>query len=338
MNGLPLPVPSRSPAAAKWTPSITRRYFFLGALTFSAAACRRSVSNLAGRPKSAVSILRAPGYGAALDSIVRDAFNLHRLDVRGKRVVVKPNLVEFSAAAPINTHPAVVRAVVDELNARGAARVTIAEGPGHRRPTLDMAEAAGYFHFFPGLDAHFVDLNLDDVTRVPLRSPHSPLRELYLPNTVLECDLLVSVAKMKTHHWVGATLSMKNLFGLVPGSVYGWPKNILHWSGIHECIADLHTLFPKQFAIVDGIEGMEGNGPILGQPKSMGLLVAGRDAVSVDATCCRLMGIDPTRLKYLRLASESRLAESCILQNGESWQSHRQPFALPPGMDHLRES
>lgn len=324
-----------APPVVPGLPLSTRRYFFLGALALS-GACRRSISNLLATPKPAVSVLRAAGYGPALHSAVRDMFELHRLDVRGKRVVVKPNLVEFSATAPINTHPALVKAVVDELAARGAARVLIAEGPGHRRATLDMAASAGYFDFLPALETQFVDLNLDDVSRLPLRSHFSQLAELYLPNTALACDLLVSLAKMKTHHWVGATLSMKNLFGLVPGSVYGWPKNVLHWAGIHEAIADLHRLFPKQFAIVDAVEAMEGNGPILGQRRQMGLLVGGRDPVTVDATCCRLMGIEPGRIKYLRLAGEPRLAESSALHIGEAWLPLRQTFALPPGMDNLR--
>ena len=107
------------------------------------------------------------------------------------------------------------------------------------------------------------------------------------------------MAKMKTHHWTGATLSMKNLFGTVPSGVYGWPKNVLHWAGIEECIADLHAAFPRQFAIVDGIVGMEGNGPIQGVPKRVGVLVAGSDPVSVDATCCRIMGLDPMQIGYL---------------------------------------
>ena len=72
-------------------------------------------------------------------------------------------------------------------------------------------------------------------------------------NSALGADLLVSIAKMKTHHWVGATLSMKNLFGVVPSGIYGWPKNVLHWAGIDESIADLHAIFPRQLAIVDGI-------------------------------------------------------------------------------------
>ena len=96
------------------------------------------------------------------------------------------------------------------------------------------------------------------------------MKKWYLPRTALGADLLVSMPKMKTHHWVGATLAMKNLFGVVPGGVYGWPKNVLHWAGIDECIADLHAVFPRQFAIVDGIVGMEGNGPIQGAAKRRG--------------------------------------------------------------------
>ena len=145
--------------------------------------------------------------------------------------------------------------------------------------------------------------------------------KLYLPNTVLGADLLVSMAKMKTHHWTGATLSMKNLFGTVPSGVYGWPKNVLHWAGIHECIADLHAAFPRQFAIVDGIVGMEGDGPIQGAPKSAGVLVAGDDPVAVDATCCRIMQIDPYRIGYLRLAAggrDSHMMERNIRQIGET--------------------
>ena len=164
------------------------------------------------------------------------------------------------------------------------------------------------------------------------------MADWYLPKTALGADLLVSIPKMKTHHWVGATLSMKNLFGLVPGGVYGWPKNPLHWAGIEECIVDLHFMFPRQFAIVDGIVGMEGNGPIQGTPKAVGLLVAGREPAAVDATCCRIMGIDPLRLRYLRTAAEpqSLLTEAGVRQTGESLRSVAAPFELLPQFRNLR--
>jgi uncharacterized protein (DUF362 family) len=169
--------------------------------------------------------------------------------------------------------------------------------------------------------------------------PQSKLRSLYLPNTVLNCDLLVSLPKLKTHHWAGATLSMKNLFGLVPGGVYGWPKNVLHWAGINETIADLHTLFPRAFSIVDGIVGMEGNGPIQGTPRPAGVVVAGADPVAVDATCCRIMGLDPLRIGYLQLAvGKGRLAEDLVPQIGEPLHSVATRFAVLPELESLRLS
>ncbi len=261
----------------------------------------------------------------------------HRLDVRGKRVVLKPNLVEFDQNTVINTHPKMVHAALEAFRAAGAADVRVAEGPGHRRVTLDLADAAGYFSTFPKFESLFTDLNLDEVTKVNLIRPHSKLSSLYLPNTVLGCDLLVSMPKLKTHHWVGATLSMKNLFGLVPGGVYGWPKNVLHWAGIGESIADLHTLFPRTFSIVDGIVGMEGNGPIQGTPRPMGIVVAGADPVAVDATCCRIMHIDPRRVSYLTLAAgEAQLREDLIPQTGEKIAAVSAAFALLPSLESIR--
>ncbi len=278
-----------------------------------------------------VSIARAAGYDQRLYDVIRRILAEHRVEVRGKRVVLKPNLVEFEHGSPINTNPVLVHAALEAFRALGAADVRIAEGPGHRRATLDLAEGAGYFTAVPGFDNIFTDLNLDEVTRTTLGSHHSNLRALYLPNTVIGCDLLVSMPKLKTHHWVGATLSMKNLFGVVPGAIYGWPKNLLHWADINRCVADLHATFPRAFAIVDGIEGMEGNGPIQGTSKFAGVIVAGDDLAAVDATCCRIMGFDPERIGYLELAaSRLQTREACVRQIGESIESVETRFDVIP--------
>jgi uncharacterized protein (DUF362 family) len=277
--------------------------------------------------------VKAPAYSDALFDTVRRLFVKHRVPVKGKRVVLKPNLVEFDPGSAINTHPIVVHAALEAVRALGAAEVRIAEGPGHRRLTLDLADQAGYFGAIPKFEDLFTDLNLDDVARRRLSRPASKLSELYMPHTVLGCDLLVSLPKMKTHHWAGATLSMKNLFGTVPGCVYGWPKNILHWAGIHECIADLQQFVPNSFAVVDAIDAMEGNGPIQGKTKHVGLLVAGRDMVAVDATCCEIMAIDPQKIGYLPLAG---LNSYRIHQIGEDPKRLRAHFELLPELLDLR--
>ncbi len=128
------------------------------------------------------------------------------------------------------------------------------------------------------------------------------------------------MAKMKTHHWAGVTLSMKNMFGIMPGSYYGWPKNVLHWAGINQSIFDINATIKPHFAIVDGIIGMQGDGPIMGDPKNSGLLVMGRSLPAVDATCARLMGIDPYKVPHLIAANHQlgTISKRFIQQRGEN--------------------
>ena len=112
-------------------------------------------------------------------------------------------------------------------------------------------------------------------------------------------------------------------------NVYGWPKNILHWSGIHQCIVDLSRVPGRTYAIADGIVGMEGNGPIQGTPKNCGVIVAGRVLEAVDATCSRIMGIDPNQVGYLNAPDCPHYNdEATITQTGESPRAVRTNFKL----------
>ena len=115
-----------------------------------------------------------------LYDLLRRVIADHRLNVRGKQVVLKPNLVEFDEKTVINTNPKLVHAAWEAFRAVGAADVRIAEGPGHRRVTLDLAEAAGYFATVPGSKSLFTDLNLDEFTPVILGRHRSSVR-CYLP-------------------------------------------------------------------------------------------------------------------------------------------------------------
>ncbi|HEU0119301.1 MAG TPA: DUF362 domain-containing protein [Bryobacteraceae bacterium] len=303
-----------------------------GALGSCGGAKQEQPAAFAGR--SVVSVLKASSYDADLTrTILLGLAQAGLPDVRGKRVLLKPNLVEFDRATAINTHPRVVLAAYEALRFLGAS-VSIGEGPGHRRDTFGLTEEAGYWQQFRALDDYFVDLNRDDVRSV---GPFLGRPEFYFSETLLAADLIVSLPKMKTHHWAGATLSMKNFFGAVPGAVYGWPKNLLHYHGIANSIVALNRRFRNTFAIVDGIVGMEGNGPIQGQPRPMGALVFGRDLIAVDATCCRLMGIEPSRVEYLQLAADlGAIPELQIDQRGENPAALRKNFDLLPQFAGLR--
>jgi uncharacterized protein (DUF362 family) len=159
-----------------------------------------------------------------------------------------------------------------------------------------------------------------------------------LPVSVLRSDFVVSMPKLKTHHWAGMTCSMKNFFGTVPGAVYGWPKNLLHVKGIHASILDLVATVKPSLTIVDAIVGMEGDGPIMGTARPVGFLAMGQDLPAVDATCARVIGLDPTRIVYLDAAGHflGNIAERRIDHRGEDPARYRTEFALIESMQGLR--
>jgi uncharacterized protein (DUF362 family) len=259
--------------------------------------------------------------------------------IKGKTVLIKPNFVGLDLLGCMNTHPTVILAVRESFLKLGAGQVLIGEGPSMDRDTEAVLESVKLREHVKPLNGTFVDLNTDDVQRVELKTRASRLKELYLPKTVLGADFVVSMAKLKTHHWAGVTLSLKNMFGIVPGGCYGWPKNVLHWAGIENSILDINAAVRPDFAIVDGITGMEGNGPIQGTPKKANVLVFGNDPVAVDATCCRIMGLLPEKVRYIASAGTLLghvLAEK-IEQVGEPIEAVRTPFAVLKEFRRLRE-
>ena len=177
-------------------------------------------------------------------------------------------------------------------------------------------------------------LNRDELIRTPLRASYTGMKDLWLPRTVLEADFLVSMPKIKAHHWSGVTLSMKNMFGVVPGARYGWPKNILHWKGIQESILDLCATVPIRFVIADGIVAMEGNGPLNGTARALGKIVLADDPVAADATCARLMGFHPERVSHIREGSRflGNASPALIDQVGEIVVSADEALPGGPGV------
>lgn len=253
--------------------SLTRRDFLIGSAALAAGA---SVTTPFVLPKyhldrrskrSRVAVLRAEQYDQQLGRIVEERLRLFPMNVRGKTVVLKPNLVDYLQGNAINTHPTLVLAAAEAFRRLGAKSVAVAEGPGHQRDTQLVLSQSGYQESLRDEKIRFVDLNRDELIRTRLRASYTRMKELWLPRTLLEADFLVSMPKIKTHHWSGVRLAMKNMFGIVPGSRYGWPKNILHWKGIQESILDLCATVPIHFVIADGIVAMEGNGPLDGTPR-----------------------------------------------------------------------
>jgi uncharacterized protein (DUF362 family) len=287
-----------------------------------------------------IHIARAESYDADLLAILKSQFEHYRphVSVSGRRVVLKPNLVEYRKAQVINTDPRFIDAVIQLFKAEGALEIVVAEGPGHWRNVEFLVEESGLGAILRKHNVRFVDLNHDEPVKVPNLGRTTGLEHFYLTRTVLNAEVFVSLPKMKTHHWAGATLSLKNLFGTVPGICYGWPKNELHWRGIPQSIIDIAITQTPHLAIVDGIIGMEGDGPLAGKAKHSGVIVMGLDLVAVDATCCRLMNLPAERITTLRLGEHmklGRLDEAAIPQIGEPIEKLAQAYEWPPKLETL---
>lgn len=214
--------------------------------------CQRTGQMRDQRPKrSRVAIVSADVYSSKLDGLVFDALSLFSLNLKGKTVLLKPNLVEYIPHVDVNTNPFLVGAAAEAFLRVGASTILVGEGPGHQRDTQLVLAESGLDEQLRLRRIEFVDLNRDDVLSVRAPSVYTSLDTLCLPSTVLRADLVVSMPKVKSHHWTGVTLAMKNMFGVIPGSVYGWPKNVLHWQGIEQSILDICSTVRPHFVIAD---------------------------------------------------------------------------------------
>ena len=290
-----------------------------------------------------VFLARGQRYDGPLKQTIRDGLMATGIDpaaLRGRKVLLKPNLVEPSRLTPhVTTHPAMIVAAAEVFRHWGA-KVAVGEAPGHVRDTEMALVESGIAEVLDAAELPFRDLNYEDVAWVENTGRASKLPGFFFPRSVAEADLIVSMPKLKTHHWVGLTVSLKNMYGVLPGIKYGWPKNVLHHAGIPETVCDINASLGKTIAIVDGILCMEGDGPIMGAPKPLGLVAIGANPTAVDATCARIMGLEPKRVGYLKLTAGrlGPIKDRLIVTRGENWCELVSPFQLldKPHLTQLR--
>jgi len=284
-----------------------------------------------------VTLVNVPDYSRDFSKDVAKVLLEDGMIIKGKKVLLKPNFVEFHPGRPINTDIAFIRNIAEACLSLGAADVVVGEAAGHRR---DPAFSAYHPLLRKALDERVrcIDMNHCDAVKIPNKGGYSDVSAFYLASPVAQADVVINLPKMKTHHWMGVTLSMKNLFGVLPGIIYGWPKNPLHIKGIGKSILDLTLSVPVHYVIVDAIVGMEGDGPILGNSKPVGTIIMGKHPLAVDCTATRIMGFDPYNIPYLIYGGRNLpgLAEKNITYPREHPQRYATKFACLPKFENLK--
>ena len=240
----------------------------------------------------------------------------------GEHVVIKPNVCNAkNPYGMVITDFRVIEAVVDLVKEK-AGRVTVVESDNVSDTAENRVVKSGLMSRLDDWGVEFFNLSKDE------HEVHEVAgRKLRLPKTVLNAEYFVNLPKIKTEGHVAVTLSIKNLFGIPQRA----RKNKLH-SRLREILPYLAKVVRNDLIVVDGIVAMEGNGPIIGTPRELGVIVAGVNPLAVDAVCTRMMGIDPWGVGYLVRAHEMGLGEldqDAIEVVGDDWRSFACEFERP---------
>jgi uncharacterized protein (DUF362 family)/Pyruvate/2-oxoacid:ferredoxin oxidoreductase delta subunit len=232
----------------------------------------------------------------------------------GQRVLIKPNLLlPAKVEQAITTHPQVVGAVATYACDKGA-EVTVADSP-----VTVMADRVlrkgGYLEVLEGLPARTA--NLEATVPVDIGEPfgHVPMAE-----AVMQADVVLNLAKLKTHTQMLLTLGVKNLFGCVVGMEKArWHlRTGIDRQQFARLLVKICAAVKPAYTIVDGIQALEGQGPgSRGEPRDFGLLIGGEDPFAVDKTICLLLGLEPHQLATNRQAEALALFDGRVHIHGD---------------------
>lgn len=285
-----------------------------------------------------------------IETLVRDAVEIAGgWPVKpGDVVLIKPNLVasiffliyhgktseeDFQACL---TDPRIVRALAIMAKESGAKRIIIGEGPAAGDGWAGYMQS-GYLAMVQDLEKEGIKVELIDFTHEPytwVKSRGLANPEYAVPKVVTEVTRIINVPTLKTHSMTGVTVSLKNVaVGFMSGRVYGFFKYGAPHQKLPEWITDIASMFRIDYTVVDGIWGMEGNGPLSGDPIEMDLIIAGADPVAVDAVSTAIMGFNPKNIGHITMAAKYGLGVADldrIVVEGESIASVAKEFKVVP--------
>lgn len=218
---------------------------------------------------------------------------------RGSKVLIKPNLTaeENLWEKGIHTSPIFMQALIEEIQKANPAEIIIAEGTAIGLDTKKAFAANGYEEVARKTGARLLDLYDGEYEEVPT-PPGSMLPSISISKAVRQADFFINAPAMKTHVASTISVAMKNLKGTTTYE----EKKRFHYFGLNQAIAELNAILKPDLHVVDGLIGLEGDGPLAGTPVGLNLLMAGTDAVAVDTVAARLMGINPEEVPALSLA------------------------------------
>jgi uncharacterized protein (DUF362 family) len=256
-------------------------------------------------PQKTVKIFRAQ---EDTTEILREA--VKNAGLHGKQLIfVKPNISHPEYVPGVVTNPALISELICLLRDDNK-EVIVGESNGYNYPCRVAFKKTGIETAVKKAGGTVINLSEDKVVKVKFES--SPLKELFLPKTVLEADAIVDLALMKTHEWAMYSGAIKNLFGCVPSN-----RRIYLHPYLSEVFYRLYTLLKPQLTVMDARVAIEGNGPTKGKPVKMDLMLTSSCALATDAIASKIMGLNMEEISYLNyIARKTNLHDNAITVQG----------------------
>jgi uncharacterized protein (DUF362 family) len=256
--------------------------------------------------KSIVSIVK----GTDAQQMVSEALSLlggvRALIKPGSVVVIKPNAGHpFPPETSVNTSPAIVTAVIRELRKAQPKEIIMAEAAAAGCDTLECFEVSGIGRAAEDAGAdRIIDIKREkDLIKIPIRDARSDLAFIRLPRFLIEAEHIVNLPIFKSHVSMVFTCALKNIKGVVQDKIH----RVMHLTNLANAMMDVWSVVKPDLSIADLIRPAEGFGPHNTMPVDFGCVVAGKDPAAVDATVCRMVGLDIDKVPYFEPARERGL-------------------------------
>jgi len=292
-------------------------------------------------PKSVVSIVKGDDPEKMVEDALEHLGGVTSLIKKNSTVVLKPNAGHPGPPeTSINTNPVFVSAVIKAIQKAKPKKIIVAEAAAIGCDTMECLEASGIKQaaMDAGVD-DFIDIKSDkDLLKIPIRDARSAIQKVLLPRFLVEAEHLVNLPIFKSHCSMVFTCALKNMKGVVQDKVHYQ----MHQTNLAEAMMDIWSVIKADLNIVDMIRPAEGFGPHFTMPTDFGCVLAGKDPVAVDATACRLTGLDLGIVPYFGPAHERGLGnfeEDQIEIRGRRIEEIRRVFWFPylEGFDKYKE-
>ena len=251
--------------------------------------------------------------------------------LKAGQVIIKPNFVSTSVQLAAS-HADQIRGILDYFKEFYDEKIIIAEAASpFTGDTSEGFKNFGYHQLTEEYDVELLDLNEGPFEKIPILDKRGETIYVRVSSLLLDRNnYLISAAKLKTHDTVVVTLSIKNM---VMGSIYVSDKVMVHqgYKYTNLNLAEMAGLVWTDLAVIDGLVGMEGNGPEQGTPIDVGIALSSIDPLAADRVGCELMGVDFNKVGYLYYCSEKGSGESALENidvRGQDLSECIKPFSL----------